>query len=395
MPPKKKKKGRKSRSSTPGGQDTVGATLKARLEEVTAEYEAGVARREALGKARLERMEVLAALEAEAELRRRGQDDAGERALERHEEAVSDLEGRIDELSAERASLEVELGALDLAVGTNERLRHEVFDARRAFEKEDGLMGGEEARVKEASFEMRMQIEGLSRRTLRDLDSDYKASAEQNIELEARTAAEHNRELSKRLEARSLEAVELLAAQSGRAKRLRDTRVVREMLADAKREHDARIDKITRQKARAESTAIEKNADIADAHAALRAAQRQRDVAVEAAKRLAYLHAKLDQTRASTVRRRSRALALARALDKCAVDFEARAALGAPPPTIAVDADYPRLVDTPTRAPRALGDDEGDASATTADDDDDDGGGLGGDHFSNLACIRMWNSRLA
>jgi hypothetical protein len=102
---------------------------------------------------------------------------------------------------------------------------------------------------------MRMQIEGLSRRTLRDLDSDYKASAEQNIELEARTAAEHNRELSKRLEARSLEAVELLAAQSGRAKRLRDTRVVREMLADAKREHDARIDKITRQKARAESTA--------------------------------------------------------------------------------------------------------------------------------------------
>ena len=116
MPPKKKKKGRKSRSSTPGGQDTVGATLKARLEEVTAEYEAGVARREALGKARLERMEVLAALEAEAELRRRGQDDAGERALERHEEAVSDLEGRIDELSAERANLEVELGALDLAV---------------------------------------------------------------------------------------------------------------------------------------------------------------------------------------------------------------------------------------------------------------------------------------
>ena len=255
MPPKKKKKGRKSRSSTPGGQDTVGATLKARLEEVTAEYEAGVARRETLGKARLERMEVLAALEAEAELRRRGQDDAGERALERHEEVVSDLEGRIDELSAERATLEVELGALDLAVGTNERLRHEVFDARRAFEKEDGLMGGEEARVKEASFEMRMQIEGLSRRTLRDLDSDYKASAEQNIELEARTAAEHNRELSKRLEARSLEAVELLAAQSGRAKRLRDTRVVREMLADAKREHDARIDKITRQKARAESTA--------------------------------------------------------------------------------------------------------------------------------------------
>jgi hypothetical protein len=153
MPPKKKKKGRKSRSSTPGGQDTVGATLKARLEEVTAEYEAGVARRETLGKARLERMEVLAALEAEAELRRRGQDDAGERALERHEEAVSDLEGRIDELSAERATLEVELGALDLAVGTNERLRHEVFDARRAFEKEDGLMGGEEARVKEASFE--------------------------------------------------------------------------------------------------------------------------------------------------------------------------------------------------------------------------------------------------
>ena len=255
MPPKKKKKGRKSRSSTPGGQDTVGATLKARLEEVTAEYEAGVARRETLGKARLERMEVLAALEAEAELRRRGQDDAGERALERHEEVVSDLEGRIDELSAERATLEVELGALDLAVGTNERLRHEVFDARRAFEKEDGLMGGEEARVKEASFEMRMQVEGLSRRTLRDLDSDYKASAEQNIELEARTAAEHNRELSKRLEARSLEAVELLAAQSGRAKRLRDTRVVREMLADAKREHDARIDKITRQKARAESTA--------------------------------------------------------------------------------------------------------------------------------------------
>ena len=55
----------------------------------------------------------------------------------------------------------------------------------------------------------------------------------------------------------------------------------------------------------------------------------------------------------------------------------------------------PRLVDTPTRAPRALGDDEGDASATTADDDDDGGGGLGGDHFSNLACIRMWNSRLA
>ena len=95
------------------------------------------------------------------------------------------------------------------------------------------------------------------------------------------------------------------------------------------------------------------------------------------------------------MRRRSRALALARALDKCAVDFEARAALGAPPPTIAVDADYPRLVDTPTRAPRALGDDGGDASATTADDDDDDGGGLGGDHFSNLACIRMWNSRLA
>ena len=53
---------------------------------------------------------------------------------------MSELEAKIDDLGSERASLEVELGALDLAVLTNERLRHEVFEARSAFEKEDAIM---------------------------------------------------------------------------------------------------------------------------------------------------------------------------------------------------------------------------------------------------------------
>ena len=271
MPPKKKspKKKGKKKGKANSEELTVTQSLKKRLDEAELAVQAEMALRKKLGEERLERMEVLAALEAEAELARRKQVESAEKAREAFEERQSELENQIEQLAAERGELEVNLGALDLSVATNERLRHEVSEMRAESSKEVKVMVEEEARVKTGAFEMRMQIEGLSRRTLRDLDSDYKDKAEKNILLEAKHAAEHNRTLSKHLEARSTEAVQLLKAQSERAKRLRDTRVVREMLADAKQEHDARILKITTQKCRAEATAIEKNAQIADARVEL------------------------------------------------------------------------------------------------------------------------------
>ena len=175
MPPKKKspKKKRKSRTPKSGEGESLQAQLTAKLEEVTKQYESEVAYREKLGRDRVARMEVLAALEAELELKRKEREEALERDQESHEERAarvgrfeprrrrrrdpaklreetrffssprrraSELEAKIDDLGSERASLEVELGALDLAVLTNERLRHEVFEARSAFEKEDAIM---------------------------------------------------------------------------------------------------------------------------------------------------------------------------------------------------------------------------------------------------------------
>ena len=161
------------------------------------------------------------------------------------------------------------------------------------------------------------------------------------------------------------------------------------MLADAKKEHDDRIQKITAQKQKAETTAVEKNAAIADAHAALRSAQTMHGRSAECAKRLSFLHARLDATRASTVRRRGRALALARALDKCAVDYEARAALGAPPTAVGHENDAAGYVNLVGDAP--VGHD--DSSATfDAGDDAHDFNYAG--HMSNLECVRMWNSKV-
>ena len=84
---------------------------------------------------------------------------------------------------------------------------------------------------------------------------------------------------------------------------------------------------------------------------------------------------------------------MAHALDKCAVDYEARAALGAPPTAAAVDTAGPRLVDA-APAPRPPRDDD---VASSMDSDDDDGDAddfRRGDHFSNLECVKMWNSRV-
>lgn len=133
------------------------------------------------------------------------------------------------------------------------------------------------------------------------------------------------------------------------------------------------------------STAIEKNAAIADAHAALRSAQTQHGRSAECATRLAFLHQRLDATRASTVRRRTRALALARALDKCAVDYEARAALGAPPPAVGIEDEYPRLVDR---------DDVGPADDDVSSSGDDEGAEPYDAHLSNIECVKMWNSKM-
>lgn len=254
MPPKKPKKKKKSRGEK-REENAALTNLKARLAEVEELLEVETRARTKLAAARVSSMEVLAALEAEASLGRRERDEAAERLAEVHDDESGELENAIGNLAAERADLEVELGAMELAVATNERMRHELYGARMQFDEEKKLTYEEEARAKASAFEMRMQIEGLSRRTLRDLDADYKTSAESNIAHEAAAAAEHNRVLSKNLETRSREAVKLLAAQSARAKRLRDTRVVREMLADAKKEHDDRIRKITAQKHKAESTA--------------------------------------------------------------------------------------------------------------------------------------------
>ena len=91
MPPKKKspKKKRKSRTPKSGEGESLQAQLTAKLEEVTKQYESEVAYREKLGRDRVARMEVLAALEAELELKRKEREEALERDQESHEERAA------------------------------------------------------------------------------------------------------------------------------------------------------------------------------------------------------------------------------------------------------------------------------------------------------------------
>lgn len=267
--------------------------------------------REKLGRERTTMLSELASLETAIALGREKHAALvcsleAERELKRLE-----LGSHLSKVQAEKKDLEVALGSWAVSSATNDRLRQEVYKARHAAETEAKGFQQEERRIVEATSNMTVDLEDLTRRRLRDLDVEYGTRAHNDLKDEADAARRRNPQVSGRLETKGVDAMKALDKQTHRAHRLRDARVEHDLLVEAKNSRDSRFASIKHALDRADAEASHRQDHVAKRHAALRKARHDNASLKDGLKRIDDHARRLDDVHATLHRKRAKALKLA------------------------------------------------------------------------------------
>ena len=323
--PKKKKLSKKEKKALK--QQTLLDTLAQRLDTGRARVASADATKALLQRARLSKLEELAAQEAEADQRHKDRQRAKASKVHAYASEVAALEKAVHALEEERLQLELECGDADLRFQINERLREEVGTVKRELEEEASERQVARAERETKAREARVAVARLGRETFRDLDPQYEVEARKRVEADVARAPERNARLTDRKIERASQARTLITQQRTLALSLRQTTVEKSIETDMNIARDKRLEKASRKRADAEAETTKQQAlltEVTEAHAA---AKLQRDACVDTAQKLRDVDGSLRRTRDSAVRRRTRAIKLAEALEKCASEREARAAL--------------------------------------------------------------------
>jgi len=325
VPPKKKKMNKKEKKAKKA-QDAIDNLAK-RLDTAKARAAIADVHKVELQRARLEKLEELAAQEAEADQRHKDRQRAKAARTDDHVKEVSSLAQAVSQLSEERSQLEIEVGDVDLRQDINERLREEVGTVRREMdaeaEKREAARSEREQKAKEA----RVAVARLGRETFRELDPQYEVEARKRVEADVARAPVRNARLTDRKNERAEQAQKLCDRQKVLASDLRRHRVEKTMFAELDQARDKRLEKAMKARTTAEAAMEASRARLAEVRDAHAASMKRRDACVSAAGRLRDVGSLIQRTRDSACRRRARALALSAALERCAQERETRDAL--------------------------------------------------------------------
>ena len=323
--PKNKKLSKKEKKALK--QQTLLDTLAQRLDTGRARVAAADATKALLQRARLSKLEELAAQEAEADQRHKDRQRAKASKVHAYASEVAALKKAVHALEEERLQLELEYGDADLRFQINERLRDEVGTVKRELEEEASERQVARVERETKAREARVAVARLGRETFRDLDPQYEVEARKRVEADVARAPERNARLTDRKIERASQARSLITQQRTLALALRQTTVEQSIETDMNIARDKRLEKASRKRADAEAEPATQQARLTEVTEAHAAAKLQRDACVATANQLCDVDGSLRRTRDSAVRRRTRAIKLAEALEKCASEREARAAL--------------------------------------------------------------------
>ena len=323
--PKKKKLNKKEKKAKKA-QDAIDNLAK-RLDTAKARAAIADVHKVELQKARLEKLEELAAQEAEADQRHKDRQRAKAARVDAHQSDCSSLERAVASLTEERLQLEVEVGDVDLRQDINERLREEVGTVRREMDAEAEKREAARAEREQKAREARVAVARLGRETFRELDPQYEVEARKRVEADVARAPVRNARLTDRKNERAEHAQKLCDRQKALASDLRRHRVEKTMFAELDQARDKRLEKATKARTTAEASMEASRARLAEVRDAHAASMKRRDACVSAAGRLRDVGSLIERTRDSACRRRARALALSAALERCAQERETRDAL--------------------------------------------------------------------
>ena len=269
MPPKKKGGGKKGgrRESIAGSLGDAMRDLKRKLDEGEMMLQEEQKVRERVTREKQGMEDQLASLKQTLSQEQSKHDEVLERMERENVRRSALLAERIKNLEAHRKELEQSLHSHDLVEGEHTRLCHVVNTLKEEVGSEVKAHEEEESKLREEAFNMRMQLENVSRRTLRELDREYERRAVTQMREGSTQAANENQQLCDELAQQSESVLTLMHAQDTMTSRLHDAHIERTMLQDTSSLQANRIKSLERRHAGHETDIIAMQTRITQLHA--------------------------------------------------------------------------------------------------------------------------------
>ena len=115
-------------------------------------------------------------------------------------------------MEAYKRELEQNLNSNEVVETENARLHQEKAQVEQDLANETASNEADEERLKQEAFNMRMQLENMSRKTLKELNVEYERKAFAAMQIESSQANDQNLSLQNDLRDNSLEVSTLMAS---------------------------------------------------------------------------------------------------------------------------------------------------------------------------------------
>mmetsp|Transcript_31726 Transcript_31726/g.83829 ORF Transcript_31726/g.83829 Transcript_31726/m.83829 type:complete len:378 (+) Transcript_31726:220-1353(+) len=197
---------------------------------------------------------------------------------EHNSATIATLEGEREQLAAEKGGtlasmgaykreLEQNLNSNAVVEGENARLHQEMARVEADLTNDTASNEADEERLKQEAFNMRMQLENMSRKTLKELNVEYERKAFAAMQLESSQANDQNLSLQNDLRDNSLQVSALMANHQEKYVALRKMRLERDLLMSATALQETRLETLEDAKADHEEIIAETQTQIAELHA--------------------------------------------------------------------------------------------------------------------------------
>ena len=179
---------------------------------------------------------------------------------EHNSATIATLEGERERLAAEKGGtlasmgaykreLEQNLNSNAVVEGENARLHQEMARVEADLTNDTASNEADEERLKQEAFNMRMQLENMSRKTLKELNVEYERKAFAAMQLESSQANDQNLSLQNDLRDNSLQVSALMASHQEKYVALRKMRLERDLLMSATALQETRLETLEDAKA--------------------------------------------------------------------------------------------------------------------------------------------------
>jgi hypothetical protein len=218
----------------------------------------------------------------------------------------------VGRMAQRKKDLEQHLGSTSIVEAEVVRLRGIVQTLQDVAAAEKASNSEKEEEVKKHAFNVRKQLEELSRKTLRELNQEFEDRAKAAMKSESENALAQNTLLSEELAEHSAMVLRLMDEHQNKHDDLRSMRMERDLLRSQVAIQAQRVEALTENKAEYEEIIVETQAQIAEVHEENRKLAEHEEMVQHSVEKLRRLEAEKDQLMVEIGKGKANALRLTR-----------------------------------------------------------------------------------